>query len=224
MPISQWPKAQQPREKLITQGSQTLSDAELLAIFLRTGIKGVSAVQLAENLLIEFGDLTRLFKADLNQFCQAKGLGSAKYAQLQAVLELASRFFQSECTQEPSFTQSQNTKQFLISKLALLPHEVFVCMFLNNQNELIKYKELFRGTINSSAVYPREVVIESLKHQASQVIFAHNHPSGSLEPSQSDKIITQRLKEALALVDITVLDHIIIGKNKAFSFAEHGLI
>ncbi|MCJ8312030.1 MAG: DNA repair protein RadC [Saccharospirillaceae bacterium] len=224
MSINNWPKEQQPREKLITQGSQALSDAELLAIFLRTGIKGVSAVQLAENLLIEFGDLTQLFKADLTSFCKIKGLGSAKYAQLQAVLELSNRFFQNVCEQEPAFTKSQNTKQFLISKLALLPHEVFACMYLNNQNELIKYEELFRGTINASAVYPREVVIESLKNHASQVIFAHNHPSGSLEPSQSDKIITQRLKEALALVDITVLDHIIIGKNKAFSFAENGLI
>ena len=224
MPIIDWPKEQQPREKLIAQGSKALSDAELLAIFLRTGIKGVSAVQLAENLLSHFGDLPTLFKADLATFCNVKGLGNAKYAQLQAVLELASRFFQSECEQEPAFTQSQNTKQFLISKLALLPHEVFACMYLNNQNELIKYDELFRGTINASAVYPREVVIESLKHHASQVIFAHNHPSGFLEPSESDKIITQRLKEALSLVDITVLDHVIIGKNKAYSFAEHGLI
>jgi len=224
MSIITWPEHQRPREKLINQGSASLTDAELLAIFLRTGTKGYSAVELADVLLNSFGGLPNLLKADIETFCRTKGLGKAKYAQLQAVLEMATRFFESQCKQTQSFTESQHTKQFLISKLALLPHEVFACMFLNNQNELIHYEALFRGTINTSAVYPREVVLESLKHKASSVIFAHNHPSGFLEPSVSDKQITLRLKEALSLVDISVLDHIIIGKTKAFSFAEHGLI
>ncbi|BCE00723.1 RadC family protein [Marinicellulosiphila megalodicopiae] len=224
MPINQWPLHQRPREKLIHHGSHSLSDAELLAIFLRTGTKGCNAVELAEQLINHFEDLHGLLSADLDTFCQAKGLGVAKFAQLQAVLEMASRFFESKCKQTESFTKSEDSKQFLISKLGLLPHEVFSCLYLNNQNQLIKYQEIFRGTINASAVYPREVVIEALKHQASTIIFAHNHPSGTLEPSQSDKNITRRLKEALSLVDIQVLDHIIIGKNKAFSFAEQGLI
>ena len=224
MPISDWPEEERPREKLITHGADTLSDSELLAIFLRTGIPGKTAVDLARELITQFGSLRALLECDLKTFSQSPGLGKAKYAQLQAVLEMARRHLEKELKQTDALTSPDLTRQFLTSKMRNLPHEVFACLMLNNQNCVITYEELFYGTIDGASVYPRVVVQKALTHNAAAVIFAHNHPSGVTTPSEADRSITQRLKQALNLVDIRVLDHFIIGEGPAYSFAENGLL
>lgn len=223
MPITDWPLAERPREKLISQGCQSLSDAELLAIFLRTGIRGKTAVDLSNDLLIGFDGLRALLKADLDTFCQHPGLGQAKYAQLQAVLEMARRYLFEGLQRGDSLTSPQETRQFLSSQLREYPHEVFAVLFLDQRHRVIRFEEMFRGTIDGASVYPREVVKKALELNAAAVIFAHNHPSGVAEPSQSDQRITKRLKEALALVDIRVLDHFVVG-DEVVSFAERGLL
>lgn len=224
MAIKDWPAEERPREKLLQRGSEALTDAELLAIFLRTGTPGKSAVDLARELLTDFGSLQALLDADLSRFCQANGLGSAKYAQLQAVLEMARRHFKEILRRGNALTSPDITRAYLSAHLRGYSYEVFACLFLDNQHRVIKLDELFRGTIDSASVYPREVAKQALHHNAAAVIFAHNHPSGISEPSQADRQITEKLKQALALFDIRVLDHFIIGDGQPYSFAEHGLL
>ncbi|MBF6648364.1 DNA repair protein RadC [Methylobacter sp. BlB1] len=224
MAIKDWPAEERPREKLLQRGSEALTDAELLAIFLRTGTPGKSAVDLARELLTDFGSLQALLDADLSRFCQGNGLGSAKYAQLQAVLEMARRHFKEILQRGNALTSPDITRAYLSAHLRGYSYEVFACLFLDNQHRVIKLDELFRGTIDSASVYPREVAKQALHHNAAAVIFAHNHPSGISEPSQADRQITEKLKQALALFDIRVLDHFIIGDGQPYSFAEHGLL
>ncbi|MFV2004907.1 MAG: DNA repair protein RadC [Gammaproteobacteria bacterium] len=223
MSISQWPEDERPREKLLKKGAEALSDAELLAIFLRTGCKGVTAVDLARQLLDNFGALKPLLQASQTEFCEHRGLGNAKYAQLQAVLEMAKRHLLEQLARGDALCSPQQTRQFLTAQLANYPHEVFACLFLDNRNRVISFEKMFYGTIDGASVYPREVVKLALKKNAAAVIFAHNHPSGIAEPSHADEQITQRLKEALSLVDIRVLDHFVVG-DEVVSFAERGLL
>ncbi len=224
MTIKDWPAEDRPREKLLLRGSASLTDAELLAIFLRTGTIGKTAVDLARDLLTNFGSLKALLDADQEHFCLAHGLGSAKYAQLQAVMEMAKRHFKEIIQRGNALTSPEITRAYLSAQLRGYSYEVFACLFLDNQHRVIQLDELFRGTIDGASVYPREVVKQALHHNAAAVIFAHNHPSGVTEPSQADKQITEKLKKALDLFDIRVLDHFIIGDGEPYSFAEHGLI
>jgi DNA repair protein RadC len=224
MAIKDWLAEDRPREKLLQRGSAALTDAELLAIFLRTGTPGKSAVDLARELLADFGSLKALLDADQQRFCLSNGLGSAKYAQLQAVLEMAKRHFKEALQRGNALTSPEITRSYLSAQLRGYSYEVFACLFLDNQHRVIKLEELFRGTIDGASVYPREVVKQALYYNAAAMIFAHNHPSGISEPSQADKHITEKLKQALALFDIRVLDHFIIGDGEPYSFAEHGLI
>lgn len=222
MAIKDWPADERPREKLLQSGAAALSDAELLAIFLRTGVTGISAVDLARKLLSDFGGLRALFEADHQSFCQQHGLGTAKFVQLQAVLEMSRRHLESTLTRGNAFTDAATTRLYLQRQLRHFAHEVFACLFLDTRHRLISFEPLFRGTIDGASVYPREVVKQALKHNAAAVIFAHNHPSGVAEPSQSDIQITKRLRSALELVDIRVLDHIIVGDAETTSLAELG--
>lgn len=224
MSISEWPAMERPREKLLAQGPRVLSDAELLAIFLRTGVTGKSAVDLSRELLADFGSLRALLTADQATFCRRPGLGSAKFAQLQAVLEMAKRHLAQELERSDALTSPQLTQRYLLSQLRDRSHEVFACLFLDNQHRVIRYQELFHGTLDGAAVYPREVVKQALALNAAAVILAHNHPSGIAEPSQSDKAITERLQQALGLMDIRVLDHLVVGDGYCVSFAERGWI
>lgn len=224
MVIKNWPSAERPREKLLDRGAESLSDAELLAIFLRTGIKGKTAVDIARELLNKFGGLRPLLLASKKEFCQNQGLGSAKYAQLQAVVEMAKRHLAADIKKGIKMDNVKNTKAFLSAKLRDKDHEVFAGLFLDSQHQLIMYKELFQGSLDSASVYPREVVKEAINLGAGAIIFAHNHPSGIAEPSQADVLITQRLSQALQLVDIRVLDHFIVGSQKTISFAQRGII
>lgn len=224
MAIKDWPANERPREKLINRGSHALSDAELLAIFLRTGCAGKSAVDLARDLLINFGSLRALLEADIKQFCNAHGLGPAKFVQLQAVLEMSRRHLGEALTKQHAFNSSSDVKNYLLTQIAHLKHEVFFVLFLDNQHALIKGLEMFRGTIDSAAVYPREIVKTALIHNAAAVVLAHNHPSGVSEPSDCDKAITIKIKHALDLVDIRTLDHLIVADREVLSFAEHGLL
>ncbi|WP_339668985.1 DNA repair protein RadC [Dasania marina] len=224
MAITDWPAAERPREKLLAKGAAALSDAELLAIFLRTGTKGMSAVDLARDLLASFGGLRPLLNTDLTQFCAAKGLGVAKYTQLQAVLEMSRRHLGEQLRRSSALTSPQLTREYLRACLRDECREVFACLLLDSQHRVIHYEPLFYGTIDAASVYPREVVKLALKHNAAALILAHNHPSGIAEPSQADQRITQRLCEALATVEIRVLDHIVVGDGEALSFAERGLL
>jgi len=224
MAITDWPVGERPREKLMQRGAQALSDAELLAIFLRTGIRGKTAVDMARDLLSEYGNLRGLLGADHDRFCLSKGLGTAKYVQLQAVLEMGRRYLQETLTRSDGLGNPEQTRRFLISRLRDLPHEVFGCLFLDNRHRIISFDELFRGTIDGASVHPREIVRQTLAHNAAAVIFAHNHPSGVAEPSTADRHLTQRLQQALALIDVRVLDHFVIGDGVATSFAEQGLL
>ncbi len=222
--ITDWPAEERPREKLLSKGVGQLSDAELLAIFLRTGVPGKTAVDLARDLLLEFGSLRALMGCDLQRFSQARGLGAAKYTQLQAVMEMSRRYVLEEMRRSDALTSPDLTRHFLISQMGSYPHEVFGCIFMDNQHRPIQFQELFRGTIDGANVYPREVVKQALALNAAAVIFAHNHPSGLAEPSEADKHLTDKLRMALALVEIRVLDHFIVGDGQGFSFAEHGLL
>ncbi|MBP1148217.1 DNA repair protein RadC [Methylocaldum sp. RMAD-M] len=224
MPITDWPDDERPREKLLQKGPLALSDAELLAIFLRTGVKGKTAVDLSRELLTEFGSLRALLESDFERFSRSRGLGTAKYALLQAVLEMARRHLKETLRRGSALTSPDLTRRYLAAQLRSHPHEVFAALFLDNQHRIIEFEELFRGTIDGASVYPREVVKKALSFNAAAVIFAHNHPSGIAEPSEADKHITHRLKQALSLIDIRVLDHFIVGDGEAYSFAEHGLI
>ena len=223
MAITDWPSDERPREKLLLKGAAALSDAELLAIFLRTGIPGSSAVDLARQLLSSFGTLRALLTATGEEFCSHKGLGNAKYAQLQAVLEMANRHLAESISRTDCLTSPADTLTYLRSQLRDQPHEIFACLMLDNRNRVIAFREIFRGTIDAASVYPREVVKQALADNAACVILAHNHPSGVNEPSQADIQITRRLVDALALVDIRVLDHVIVGEQ-SLCFSERGLM
>ncbi len=224
MAITDWPAEERPREKLLQRGAEALSDAELLAIFLRTGVTGKTAVDLARDLLHEHGSLRNLMAADCSRFCASHGLGQAKYVQLQAVLEMGRRHLHETLKRGDVLTSPQHARSYLSASLRGYPYEVFACLFLDNQHRVIEYEELFRGTIDGASVHSREVVRCAIRHNAAAVILAHNHPSGVAEPSSSDAHITQRLKDALALVDVRVIDHIIVGDGEMVSLAERGLI
>lgn len=225
MAISDWPEQERPRERLMKHGAAALSDAELLAILLRVGVKGKSAVDLARQLLVHFGSLQRLFHAEPVEFAAIPGMGSAKYAQLQAVLEMAKRALHEAMVSRDLFAAPAAVRDWLCLKLAHLPHETFVALWLDAQNRLIGHEELFRGTLTQTSVYPREVVKHALSRNAAAVIFAHNHPSGVTEPSRADEALTVSLKQSLALVDVKVLDHFIVaGDSQPMSFAERGML
>ena len=225
MAITDWPTAERPREKLLARGAHSLSDAELLALFLRVGTRGQSAVDLARTLLNQFGSLTRLCNASAPEFSAVPGMGLAKYAQLQAVMELARRALNEQISERTIFDSPETVRHWLHLHLAHLPHETFWVMLLDARHALIDSISLFRGTLTQTSVYPREVVKLALSHNAAAIILAHNHPSGSTTPSTADKILTQTLKAALKLVDIQVLDHFIVpSQGTPFSFAEHGLL
>ena len=223
MAITDWPIDERPREKLLARGAQALSDAELLAIFLRVGVKGKTAVDLARELLQNFGSLRQLFDADAEKFCETHGMGEAKYVQLQAVLEMSRRYLAEKLRRGDPLNDPDAVRFYLTSKLRDYRFEVFSCLFLDTRHRVIEYEELFKGTIDGASVHPREVVRRALYHNAAAVIFAHNHPSGVAEPSQADERITGKLKDALNLIDVRVLDHFVIG-DQVVSFAERGLL
>ncbi len=224
MVLKDIPVDARPREKLLAHGPAALADAELIALLLRTGMKGVSVLQLAQQMLDHFGGLQGLLHAEPNELKGIKGLGPAKRAEIAAVIELARRALTRELSQRPVFDSPGKVKTYLQLQLGALGHEVFAVLFLDTQTRLIKLEEMFRGTLTQAAVYPREVVKRALDLQASAVIFAHNHPSGAAEPSRADELLTQTLKSALALVDIRVLDHLVVGQSDVISFAERGLL
>ena len=224
MAITDWPAGERPREKLLQRGAASLSDAELLAIFLRTGVVGKSAVDLARELLNRFGDLTQLLAASQADFCTTKGMGQAKYVQLQAAFEMSRRALQEEMQRGDALNSPQAVRDYLQLLLSSRPQEVFMVLFLDTQHRVIASEELFHGTLNQTSVYPREVVKRALAHNAAAVILAHNHPSGVTEPSQSDQLLTDALKQALALVDVRVLDHFVVAGGQTLSFAEKGLL
>jgi DNA repair protein RadC len=224
MAINDWPEDDRPREKLLAKGPGSLSDAELLAIFLRTGTKGKSAVDLARALLAKFGSLSGLSGASREAFCAVPGLGNAKYAQLQAATELTRRALAEEMKSGINLSSPTSVRDFLRLSIQSRQVEVFVGLFLDAQNRVIAVEELFSGTLTQTSVFPREVVRRALHHNAAGVIFAHNHPSGVAEPSHADETLTQTLKEALALIDVRVLDHFVVGRGATLSFAERGLL
>lgn len=222
MAITDWPAEQRPRERLIKHGPQALSDAELLAVFLRVGVTGKSAVDLGRDMVGHFGSLNGLFSATLANFSAINGLGPAKFAQLQAVLELARRALAEELQAGVTLGSPQAVKQYLQLLLGGKSYESFAVLFLDVKNRLIVSEELFRGTLTHTSVYPREVVKAALGHNAASIMLAHNHPSGTPEPSAADHALTQALKQALALVDVRVLDHFVVAGRHVHSFAEHG--
>ena len=224
MTLSALPKNDRPREKLINEGPGSLSDVELLAIFLRTGTQGKSVLQLAHELIQEFKGIRGLLEADYQRLNRTPGIGPAKFVQLKAAIEITERYLQKGFERGNAISDPGATRRYLQSKLRGYSREVFACMYLDNQNHLIRYEELFFGTIDGASVHPREVVKQVLQHNAAAVIFAHNHPSGLAEPSQADQRITERLKSALSLVDVRVLDHMIVGDCDVLSFAESGLL
>ena len=224
MSILDWPPNERPREKMLQRGAEALSDAELLAIFLRTGVKGKSAVDLSRELLVEFGSLRSMLEADQEKFCSAPGLGEAKYISLQATLEMSRRYLAEKMNREDTLTNPESTRHYLIAKMRDYQREVFACVFLDNRNRVISYEELFFGTINGATVHARELVQQSLLLNASAVILAHNHPSGIAEPSNSDRELTVQLQKALSLIDVRVLDHVVVGDGTTVSFAEQGWI
>jgi len=222
--MSKFDVNEMPREKLVNKGADYLTDAELLAIFLRTGVKGKSAIQLAQVLIKEFGGVQQIIESSVAQFTAINGLGLAKYAQLKAASELVKRAINEGFDCHAVFSDPQVVESFLLANFNCSPHEKFAALFLNSKNQLIKFECLFNGSINSAQVYPRTVAQHCLKYNAAAVIFAHNHPSGDTEPSQSDINLTLHLKKALALVDVKVLDHFIVGNNKTFSMAVNQMI
>jgi DNA repair protein RadC len=222
MSITDWPTGERPREKLLQRGAASLSDAELLAIFLRTGVVGKSAVDLARELLVRFGSLTRLFAAAEKEFCAIHGMGRAKYVQLQAVVEMARRALHEEMHSGDALNSPRAVRDFLQLMLQARQQEVFVAIFLDAQHRVLATEELFHGTLTQTSVYPREIVKRALHHNAAALIFAHNHPSGVAEPSEADRLLTEELKKSLRLVDVRVLDHFIVAGAGGLSFAEKG--
>ena len=224
MSIAQWPSGERPREKLLRHGADALSDAELLAIFLRVGVAGKSAVDLAREMLKQFGGLQGVFSVSLQEFTNIKGLGASKYAQLQSVMELAKRALVEQMAQRDALATPESVSEYLCMQIGQQSREQFYVLFLDAQNRLIQAECLFQGTLTQTSVYPREVVKRVLQHNAASVIFAHNHPSGIATPSEADKRLTQVLKNALNLVDVRVLDHFVVAGNDTYSFAQMGLL
>jgi DNA repair protein RadC len=222
--ITDWPASERPREKLIELGADALSDAELLAIFLRVGVTGKSAVDLARDLLSQFSSLNGIFAATEAELSQVHGIGSSKYVQLQAIFEMSRRALNEQLQARDVFQSPKQVRDYLVLKLGALTREVFMVLFLDAQNRLHATEELFSGTLTQTSVYPREVVKRAIHHNAASVIFAHNHPSGITQQSSADEQLTQQLKQALALVDVRVLDHFIVAGNQTLSFAEQGLL
>jgi len=221
MAISDWRPEERPRERLLARGARALSDAELVAILLRTGMRNKTAVDLASELLARFGTVARMLEADLRGI---KGLGPAKTAQFAAALEILRRSLDEKLTERNALTSPGAVRDYLRFALGRREHEVFVCLWLDAQHQVTSFEELFAGTLTQTSVYPREIVKKALARNAAAVIFAHNHPSGVAQPSQSDELLTRNLKEALALVEVKVLDHFIVAGNQAISFAERGLL
>jgi DNA repair protein RadC len=224
MAITDWPEYERPREKLLQKGAGALSDAELLAIFLRTGTKGKSAVDLARESIARFGSLTQLFAASKLDFCKTRGMGQVKFVQLQAVFEMSRRALHEELQHKDALNSPKAVRDYLRLLLGGREQEVFLVLFLDTQHRVIATEELFHGTLSQTSVYPREVVKRALAHNAASVIFAHNHPSGVTEPSQADQLLTVALKQALVLVDVRVLDHFVVAGGQTLSFAETGLL
>lgn len=224
MQIRDWPVAERPREKLLDLGPGSLSEAELLAIWLRHGTRGASAVDVARGLLARFGSLRNVLAAGRHELCGERGVGPARWAELQAALELVRRHHLERLQAGPVLGSPRAARDYLVARLRDLEHEVFCCLFLDSRHRLTRCEELFRGTVDGASVHPREVVKQALARNATAVILAHNHPSGVAEPSQADEIITTRLRDALALVEIRLLDHLIIGDGSCISLAEKGLI
>ena len=223
MAISDWPLAERPRERLLAEGAGVLSDAELLAVLLRTGLPGKSAVDLGRELVHEFKGVSGVLEAG-SRLGEVKGLGPAKAAQFAAALELARRAMREEMSVRSALTSPGAVRDYLRLSLAHLQHEVFVCIWLDAQHKVVGTEEAFRGTLTQTSVYPREIVKKALARNAAAVIFAHKHPSGVAQPSQADELLTRNLREALALVEVKVLDHFIVAGNQAISFAERGLL
>jgi DNA repair protein RadC len=224
MAITDWPANERPREKLLAHGASVLSDAELLAIFLRVGVTGMSAVDLARELLHQFGSLNGIFSASRQALTGVSGMGDSKYAQLQAIFEMSQRALKEEMRERDVLASPVAVRDYLKLKLGGLAKEVFMVLLLDAQNRVVAMEELFSGTLTQTSVYPREVVKCVLHHNAAAVIFAHNHPSGVTEPSRADEILTKTLKDALALIDVKVLDHFVVAGNSALSFSERGLL
>lgn len=224
MAITDWPAGERPREKLLAKGAAALSDAELVAIFLRTGVRGKSAVDLAREMLTRFGSLSALCAADRKTFCAMHGLGEAKFVQLHAVMEMAQRALTETLRQGTALEKPQQVRDFLRLRLRTQPREVFVGVFLDAQHRVLAVEDLFVGSLMQTSVYPREVVKSALKHNAAAVIFAHNHPTGVAQPSHADELLTATLKRALALVEVNVLDHFVVGADAIISFAERRLL
>lgn len=222
MGINDWPAHERPRERLIAEGAQALSDAELLAVFLRIGVRGKTAVDLARDTMRHFGSLHAMFGASVKDFSALHGMGPAKFAQLQAVMELARRAMEEQLTSGHTLGSPQAVKDYLRVVFRNMGHESFVVLFLDVKNRLIATREMFRGTLTHTSVYPREVVKEALTHNACSVMLAHNHPSGTPDPSESDLLLTRTLMQALALIDVRILDHFVIAGHQVHSFAEHG--
>ena len=224
MTIKDWPEAERPREKLLSLGAAALSDAELLAVFLRTGRRGKTAVDVARELLARVGSLRSVFTASLVEWSATSGLGSAKYAQLHAALELTRRHLRERLERLDTLSDPQVSRDYLAAELGHCEQEVFACLFLDNRHRVLAFEKLFFGSIHCATVHPREVVKRCLYHNAGAVILSHNHPSGVAEPSNADQILTHTLQQALALVDVRVLDHIVVAGEKTVSLAERGLI
>jgi DNA repair protein RadC len=224
MPIRDWPETERPRERLLRFGAQPLSDAELLAVFLRTGVRGKTAVDVARDLLGRFGSVSAILGADRAALSGQAGFGLARFCQLNAIVELMRRALREDMGRRDALGSPGAVRDFLRLKLRDLPHEVFVGLYLDAQNRVIGDEELFRGTLTQTSVYPREVVKSALARNAAAMILAHNHPSGVAEPSHADEALTRALRQALALVDVRVLDHFVIAGNAAISFAERGLL
>ena len=224
MTIKDLPAALRPREKLLAHGAAALDDTELLALLLRTGLKGVGVLQLAERTPAEFAGMGGLLNASATDLKRIKGLGPAKRAELAAVLEIARRSMAHQLRAQPVFDTPGRVKDYLRLRLGAHGHEVFAVLFLDTQHQLLLMEEMFRGTLTQTSVYPREVVKRALQTNAAAVVFAHNHPSGVAEPSRADEFLTQTLKSALALVDVRVLDHLVVGRTDVVSFAERGLL
>lgn len=222
MPIKDWPLGERPREKLLARGPRSLSDAELLAIFIRCGTRGQTALDLARNALSELGGLRSLLDCGQDRLCRLPGLGAAKFVELSASLELGRRYLESRLQRGQPLASPVDTRRYLESRLKGYPQEVFACLFLDNRHRVICFEEMFHGTIDGASVHPREVVRRALSHNAAAIIVTHNHPSGVAEPSRADRALTRRLQDAAALIDVRLLDHVVVGDGETVSFAERG--
>jgi DNA repair protein RadC len=224
MSITDWPEYDRPREKLLARGEQALTDAELIAIFIRTGTRGQSALDIARRLLNDFGGVKNLLQAPLLTLASQHGIGHTKYASLKAAVELGRRCLTHPALNGDLLNSSSKTRQFIADSLRHHPSEVFACAFMDMHFRLIRFDELFHGSIHEAVVYPREIVRRGVLYNAARIILAHNHPSGIALPSEADKTVTTNIKQALALVDMKLIDHIIVGRTDTYSFAEDGLL